>query len=89
MSELWRSRQMQRSTAFSDDARVILEPGSICWLMSRDDIVDNIEGLAGLPDSCFDHPAVLLWTEGFRVKAVIFTVIFHYHFVRSLLNVCR
>jgi hypothetical protein len=67
MSEPRRSR---RGLLF---AGINYEPGSICWLKAKDDFA-NDEGIAELPEGCYDHPAVLLWTEGFRAKATIFLV---------------
>jgi hypothetical protein len=50
------------------------EPGTICWLKAKDDCADDVEGIAKLPDGCYNHPAVLLWTEGSGAKATIFIV---------------
>jgi hypothetical protein len=50
------------------------EKASICWLKAKDDFAGDVEGIAELPDGCYSHPAVLLWTEGFGAKATIFLV---------------
>lgn len=54
------------------------EEGSICRLRAKDDPIDGARGAAELPESlpeeCYGHPAVLLWTEGFGAIAAIFTV---------------
>ncbi|KAF2239580.1 hypothetical protein EV356DRAFT_104300 [Viridothelium virens] len=68
------SRYKRHSTSSQGDALVHYEPGSICWLKARDDFVDDIDSIAELPDGCYNHPAVLLWTEGSGMKAVIFLI---------------
>ena len=66
--------QPRFSTASQGDALVKYEQGSICWLKARDDSADDVEGAAELPVGCYNHPAVLLWTEGSGTKATIFIV---------------
>ena len=74
MSKRGRSHHRRFSTASQGDALFKYEPGSICWLKAKDDFADDVEGAAELSDGCYDHPAVLIWTEGSGAKATIFTV---------------
>ena len=50
------------------------KPGSICWLKAKGDLAGGVEGIAELPGGCYNHPAVLLWTEGVGAKATVFLV---------------
>jgi hypothetical protein len=68
-------QRRQYSTAISDDTLGTYEPGCIYWLKAKNDFTDDgVEEVAELPDGCYDHPAVLLWTENSGARAAIFIV---------------
>lgn len=54
------------------------EEGSICRLRAKDDRIDDAVSAAELPEDipedCYGHPAVLLWTKGLGATVAIFTV---------------
>ena len=74
MSKPRRSRRRRYSAVTPSDPFPNFEPGTICWLKAKDDFAEDVECVAALPDGCFNHPAVLLWTEESGAKATIFLV---------------
>lgn len=74
MSELQRSLNGRHHTLSRSDLPGAYEPGSICWLKPKYDAEDNDDGISDLPGGCYNHPAILLWTEDFGTKASIFIV---------------
>jgi hypothetical protein len=54
------------------------EDGSICRLSGKNDRTDDAVSTAtlpeGIPEDCYGHPAVLLWTERLGATVAIFIV---------------
>ena len=54
-----------------------VKKGSILWLPTKEEVVERMRGVSGagdggFEDGCYDHPVVVLWTDG--VDGVVLVV---------------
>jgi hypothetical protein len=69
-----RRKQKRFSTGTQFNASVDYEPGTICWLKPKNEVLNDDQSIPQLPEGCYNHPAVVLWTEESGTKVTIFIV---------------